>query len=146
MRYLKWFYNIVYHIPMNVIDSLNFVEEPENFPLLTDNLCNYIMIFLLSPISGESEDPKLWERLYEVNQKIPIVAFYRAAYAFNGNPISERLFNVKPVSEEEGYVKDVSFIDETLGQDVEYPSVEDPASGYNSANDKDYFIAVEPFK
>jgi len=145
MRYLKWFYNIIYRIPTDVTDPSNFIESSENFPLIT-NVCNYTMIFLLSPISGEDEDPRLWDRLLKVHNKIPIITFYRAAYAFNQNSASKLFFNVNPICEEEGYIKNVSFSDETLGQGVEYPSVEDPASGYNSADDKDYFIAIEPLK
>jgi len=146
MRYLKWFYNVIYRIPTDVTDSLNFIKSSENFPLITADVCNYTMIFLLSPISGDDKDLGLWDRLLEVHHKIPIVTFYRAAYAFNRNSASKSFFNINPISEEEGYIRDVSFSDETLGKGVEYPSVQDPTSGYNSANDKDYFIVIEPLK
>lgn len=145
MHYLKWFYNVIYGIPTDVTNSSNFIESSENFPLIIGNVCNYVMIFLLSPISGEDEDLGIWDRLLKVNYKIPIVTFYRAAY-INQNSAFKLLFNVNPICEEEGYIKDISFSDKTLGQRIEYPSVEDSASGYNSVNDKDNFIAIEPLR
>ena len=146
MRYLKWFYNIIYRIPMDIIDSLDFIKAPENLPLITNNIYNHIMIFLLSSISGEGEDSWLLSMLNEVNGRVPIVTFYRAPYAFNKNPIAKDIFNLYPVHENEGYIKNVSITDKTLSQGVEWSSVRDPISSYNSASDKDHFVTIEPLE
>jgi peptidoglycan/xylan/chitin deacetylase (PgdA/CDA1 family) len=146
MRYLKWFYNVIYRIPVDVVDSLSFIEASNNPPLVTSDSYNYIIIFLLSPISGESEDHKLWERLLKVEQKVPIVTFYRTAYTFNGESVYKMIFNIDPICEREACIRDVSFTDETLRQGIDYPCAKDLVSDYNSVNDKDQFVVVRPFR
>lgn len=146
MHYLKWFYNVIYRIPIDIVDSSSFIEASNNPPLVTSDSYNYIIIFLLSQISGESEDHKLWERLLEVDQKVPIVTFYRAAYTFNVESVYKMIFNINPICEREACIRDVSFADMTLRQGIDYPCTKDLVSGYNSANDKDQFVVVQPFR
>jgi len=146
MRYLKWFYNVIYRIPVDVVDSLSFIEASNNPPLVTSGSYNYIIIFLLSPISGEDENHKLQKRLLEVDQKVPIVTFYRAAYTFNGESVYNMIFNIDPICEREAYIRDVSFTDETLRQGIDYPRAKDLVSDYNSVNDKDQFVVVRSFR
>jgi peptidoglycan/xylan/chitin deacetylase (PgdA/CDA1 family) len=119
----------------------------EEFHPTTDKFYNYIMIFLTSIVSGRKDDnSELWTKLSEINQKIPIVTFYRAAEALGKNSVGERLFNIKPIAEQSHGIKDVSFADCVLGLEVESPCSIEPVSGYSSAEDVDRFVFVKPLK
>jgi peptidoglycan/xylan/chitin deacetylase (PgdA/CDA1 family) len=143
MRYLKWFYGVIYKLSIDVFEETNL----EEFHPATDKFYNYIMIFLTSIISGRKNDNgKLWAKLSEIDQKIPIVTFYRAAQALEGNSIGERLFNIKPIAEQSHAIKEVSFADSALGLHVESPCSIDPVSGYSSGDDVDKFVFVKPSK
>jgi peptidoglycan/xylan/chitin deacetylase (PgdA/CDA1 family) len=104
------------------------------------------MIFLVSPISGRDAVPALWNRLLEINQIVPIVTFYRAAFVLKRNHIANKIFNITTIGEEEGYLRDVIFEDKILAKGIKYCSAKDPISGQNSANDSDHFVLVDPMK
>jgi peptidoglycan/xylan/chitin deacetylase (PgdA/CDA1 family) len=141
MRYLKWFYSIIYRIPVDVIEVTSFIDSPTASPLVTSNIYNYIIIFLLSSISGASECPRVCERLLEVNRKVPIVTFYRAAFAFRGNSPCQKIFNINPIKERKAYLKEVFILDKTLNFSI------DKDEGCNVyAHDKDQFVLVRPFR
>ena len=86
-RFLKWLFNIIYRIPTDIyeerdIEMLELIERGEH-------RANYIMVFLLSTISGARPSNTLWEKLSEADGVIPIVAFYRSAYVLAQHPIGE---------------------------------------------------------
>ena len=141
MRYLKWFYNIIYKIPVDTVEVSNFVNPSTSPPLITSEISNYILIFLLSSISGKEEYPEVCERLLEVNNKIPVVAFYRTAFALKENPLCQKIFNVNPLREKKAPLKDVAILDTTLALSI----VKDRCCYTCTYDTKDQFISIRPY-
>jgi len=142
MRYLRWFYGTIYKIPMDIFKEKEFTKAS----LINNGVCNYIMIFLLSTITGEEQSNDTVNKLLEVEQKIPLVTFYRAPEALTENRDLEHFFNIKFINEEEHLLRDVSFTDDSLGLKVKHPSTKDHITGYNSLNDRDRFVFVKPIR
>jgi hypothetical protein len=146
MRYLNWFYNTICRLPVDCIDSQDIIVKSESLPLISGNTANYIMIFVLSSVCSGKEDPRLWERIFLANGRIPIVAFYQTAYASRGNQFAEEMFNVVPSCERSGYIRETTFTEESIGEGVVSSYSKDSRAGRNIPGDMDRFVVVKSLR
>lgn len=144
-RYLSWLYNTIFKIPIEFFTEKEFVNI--SYFDKIQNCIKYSALFLLILIKGkEPKNHRFWERLEDLNQKIPILTFYRGAKVLSKNKIGKNLYNLKYIGEKKGNLKDIKVTNKFLQKNIDiYGIDEEYLKKYNTDN-LDNFVLVEQLK
>jgi len=137
MRYLRWFYGKMYKIPLSEVKLKDFAE----LKLEENGTFTYSTIFILAATIEDG----FMSKIQEANGKIPLVLFHDAVYPIYDDIGTRPIFNIKPLSRVEEYVRNVKVEDKLFGSEVYYPATTD-TNQHDTSEDKDDFILVEPLE
>lgn len=144
-NYLTWLFNTIFRIPIETVTENEFVD------LIcydkVQNCINYSAIFLLSIINGKNpRNHHFWLKIKELNQKIPILTFYRGAKIISGNEIGRDLFNIKFIKEKRAHLKDIKINNNILKKNVDIDSIKEPTIKKNKIAYLEKFVFIQQIK
>jgi len=145
LNYFSWLINTIFKISIELLTENEFVDI--NYYNEIHNCIRYSAIFLLSIIKGKKpKNQRFWSKLEELNNKIPILTFYKGAKVISENKIGRILFNLKFLKEKQGNLKKINIINPILQKNVSIDAINETYIKSNKSDNLDSFIFVKPLK
>lgn len=141
-NYLSWLYGVIFKIPIKKFTEQTFIDTFELEKLKDGIPCTAIFLLLLST-GKKPKREAFWDILISINQKIPLVAFYRAAKILSKNSIARSIFNFKYNGESTYNLKNIQIHNILLKKNIDTTIInEEILKKFNSHNN-DQVVFIE---